>query len=209
VGTTLFKSGRLAMALQRYKMVSEIFNHIDKWKDENKVKAKELKHVCELNKAACYLKMAQYVEAKKACDDALKEKPQNVKALYRRAQALLELKEFGECIRDCKTVVGIDPQNKDARALLKKAQLGQKEVDKQAKGLFANMCKALGKGPIPEPGRTKQTEEDDEDMDEEADMKLEAEDVANAKQPDVEMPDAAAADSDAKMPDAAATPVVA
>jgi hypothetical protein len=35
--------------------------------------------------------------------------------------------------------------------LLKQAQAGQKEEDKKAKGLFANMCKALGKGRIPEP----------------------------------------------------------
>merc|ERR1712136_295403 len=43
------------------------------------------------------------------------------------------------------------------------AQAGQKEDDKMSKGLFANMCKALGKGPIPEPGKSKAPEYDSED----------------------------------------------
>merc|ERR1739845_274950 len=58
-------------------------------------------------------------------------------------------------ILDCKRVINIDAQNKDARALLKQAQAGQKEDDKKSKGMFANMCKALGKGPIPEPYKAK------------------------------------------------------
>jgi FK506-binding protein 4/5 len=95
----------------------------------------------------------------------LKDEKQNVKAMYRRAQAEYGLKNFEESIRDCKSVVAIDAQNKDARSLLKQAQAGQKEVDKQAKGLFTNMCKALGKGPIPPPGMTKRPYEDMEDED--------------------------------------------
>jgi FKBP-type peptidyl-prolyl cis-trans isomerase len=178
VGTALFKKGRLAMALQRYKKVGDIFNYIDNFKEENKAKAKELKGACELNKAACHLKLKDYSEAKKSCEAVLKDEKQNVKALYRRAQAECGLKNFMECIHDCKAVVGIDAQNKDARALLKQAQAGQKEVDKQAKGLFANMCKALGKGPIPDPGKTKRPfENEDEEMDEAGADKAEGEDA--------------------------------
>merc|ERR1712070_1144046 len=95
---------------------------------------------------------------KKACATVLKEESQNVKALYRRAQAEHGLKNFSDCIRDCKRVVELDAQNKEARAL-------QKEEDKKSKGLFANMCKALGKGPIPEPYKAKRPHEDDMDDD--------------------------------------------
>merc|ERR1712194_825834 len=73
----------------------------------------------------------------------------NVKATFRRAQAECGLKNFMECIRDCKKVVELDAKNREARELLKQAQAGQKEEDKKSKGLFANMCKALGKGLIP------------------------------------------------------------
>mmetsp|Transcript_67430 Transcript_67430/g.191146 ORF Transcript_67430/g.191146 Transcript_67430/m.191146 type:complete len:487 (+) Transcript_67430:1-1461(+) len=167
VGTTLFKSGRLGLALQRYKKVGDLLSYTDNFKEENKARAAELKQTCELNKAACYLKMQDYAEAKKACDAVLKDKKQNAKALYRRAQAELGLKNFSECIADCKRVVEVDNQNREARQLLKQAQAGQKEVDRQAKGLFANMCKALGKGPIPAPGRSAAAADDEEDDEEE------------------------------------------
>lgn len=175
IGTSLFKSGRIDMALQRYKKVGDMFNYIDNFKDGNKEKATELKKACLLNSAACYLKLKEHFEAKGACDKVLKEDSQNVKAVFRRAQAQLGMKNFIECIADCKKVVELDASNKEARLLLKQAQAGQKEEDKKSKGLFANMCKALGKGPIPEPFKDKRKfgddtseGEDDAPMEEEA-----------------------------------------
>merc|ERR1712113_1382302 len=103
----------------------------------------------------------------------LKDDRHNVKAMYRRAQAEHGLKNFAECIRDCKSIVEVDSQNRDARALLKQAVAGQKEVDKQAKELYQSMCKALGKGPIPEPGKTKPVESDFEDDPEDVPMEEE------------------------------------
>merc|ERR1719162_741396 len=182
VGANLFKAGRSSMALQRYKRVVDCFSYIDGIKDENnKNKAKELKKACELNKAACYLKLEDYIEAKKACEAVLKDEASNVKAIYRRAQAYLALKEFPECMRDCKKVVELDAQNRDARSLIKQAQAGQKEEDKKSKGLFANMCKALGKGPIPEPFVAKKSQEDGMDSEDDEDgatMDMEASEMA-------------------------------
>merc|ERR1719210_3078425 len=144
-----------------------MFNYIDNFKEENKMKAKELKKNCDLNSAACHLKLKNYSDAKTACAAVLKDDTGNIKALYRRAQAEFGLKNFMECISDCKKIITANPQNKEARALLKEASAGQKLCDKQAKGLFANMCKALGKGPIPEPYKAKlggnDFDEDEED----------------------------------------------
>merc|ERR1712063_143797 len=163
VGSTLFKHGRIALALERYKKVAEMFSYVDSMKDETmKTKAKDLKRLCELNKAACFLKVKEYAEAKKACDLVLKDEPNNVKAMFRKAQAHYEMKDIQDCIRDLKRLIEIDPQNKDARTLMKKAQVAQKEDDKKSKGLFTNMCKALGKGPIPEPYREKKSYGDEE-----------------------------------------------
>merc|ERR1712137_1342803 len=156
MGSTLFKQGRTALALERYKKVAEMFSYIDSMKDETmKTKAKDLKKICELNKAACFLKLKEYGEAKKACDTVLKEEPNNVKAMFRKAQACYEMKDIQDCIRDLKRLIEIDVQNKEARVLMKKAQVAQKEDDKKSKGLFTNMCKALGKGPIPDPYKEK------------------------------------------------------
>lgn len=43
-------------------------------------------------RALCYLTLKQYKEAVQDCTEALRLDPKNVKALYRRAQALKELK---------------------------------------------------------------------------------------------------------------------
>merc|ERR1719329_2141132 len=84
-------------------------------------------------------------------------------------------------MRDCKKVVEIDAQYKEARVLLKQAQALQKEEDKKSKGMFANMCRALGKGPIPEPYVAKRPHEDDMDddyEDEEDDVPMDGDDKA-------------------------------
>jgi len=188
VGAALFKGGRVALAYERYKKVAELFNYIDNFKEENKAKAKTLKKACELNKAACALKLKDYTDAKKACDEVLKNDSANSKALYRHAQAEFHLKNFDECRRGVKRLLDSDAQNKDARALLKQCQAAQKEEDKKSKGLFQNMCKALGKGPIPSPGKTKDPmagmDDEDDDMEDNAEEKTDekmAEDKAEEK----------------------------
>lgn len=47
---------------------------------------------CLCCRALCYLALKQYKEAVQDCTEALRLDPKNVKALYRRAQALKELK---------------------------------------------------------------------------------------------------------------------
>jgi len=190
VGGALFKAARWRMALGRYKKIIELFNYLDGMKDEEKkAKAKELKKLCELNSAACNLKLKEFPEAQKNCDNVLKEEASNVKALFRRAQAHQGNKNYMVCMADLKKVVEIDPQNREARALMKEAQAGQKEDDKKSKGLFAKMCQGLGKGPIPPPGKSNpdndyadeddDMEDDDEGKGENKDEEMAAQDEEN------------------------------
>merc|ERR1712137_537397 len=123
-------------------------------------KAINLKRQCELNKAACFLKLREYADAKKSCDVVLKDQSNNVKAMYRKAQACYEMKDIQECTRGLKRLIEIDSQNRDARGLLKRAHVAQKEEDKKSKSLFTNMCKALGRGPLPEPYKKKKADND-------------------------------------------------
>mmetsp|Transcript_32937 Transcript_32937/g.61405 ORF Transcript_32937/g.61405 Transcript_32937/m.61405 type:complete len:586 (+) Transcript_32937:74-1831(+) len=162
VGSNHFRTGRIQMALGRYKKVIEVFNYTDNMKEPNKTKAKDLKKACELNSASCQLKLKEYKEAEKHCNNVLKEEAMSVKALYRRAQAHIGLKNFMDSMADLKKLIEVDPKNREARTLFKEAQAGQKEEDKKSKGLFANMCKALGKGPIPTPSQDKKIVDDDE-----------------------------------------------
>jgi len=71
------------------------------------------------------------------------------------------MKDIQDCMRGLKRLIEIDAQNKEARGLTKKAKVAQKEDDRRSKGLFTNMCKALGKGPLPEPYKDKKSCSDD------------------------------------------------
>lgn len=174
------------MAQEKFKKIGDLFNYVDNYKDEeNKGKAKELKRVCELNKAACALKLNDYQAAKTSCNTVLKDESDNVKALFRRAQADYFLQNFMDCMTDLKRLIEIDSGNTEAKRLMKQAQMGQKEQDKKSKGMYAKMCQALGKGPIPEPGKAthpRDYSEDDMD-DDEGDVEAPTKTVAEVAPP--------------------------
>lgn len=56
--------------------------------DEEKQQAKVLKITCNLNNAACKLKLKEYKQAEKLCSKGLELDSKNVKALYRRVASL-------------------------------------------------------------------------------------------------------------------------
>lgn len=165
----LFKNQRFELALKSYKGVIDLFNYIDNFKEESKTAAKTLKTTCELNKAACLLKTGDWVGTKTACNAVLKEESSNIKALFRRANALKELGEYDEAMKDCKTILEKDKANPDARRLIPKLKELQKVEDNKSKNMFANMCKGLGKLNTPEPYKDNKVlpDDDDDDDDEE------------------------------------------
>lgn len=64
------------------------------------------------------------------------------------AQAEMGLKNFSECIADCKKVLQLDQQNRDAKILLRQAIADQKEADKKSKAVFAsNLARIFFCGP--------------------------------------------------------------
>merc|ERR1719350_1070644 len=140
VGASLWKAGRVNMALKRYANIVQLLAYIDGFQEENKPKAKDIKKSCELNKALCQLKLENFVEAKKTCVAVLSYDAENKKALFRRAQADFQLANYEDCIRELKQLATKDPQDKDVRTLLKRAQAAQKEEDRKAKATFAKMC---------------------------------------------------------------------
>lgn len=140
-GGALFKRNRMWLAQARYDVITRMFLNTDKIQDEKvKAEAVELKRDCELNKAMCLLKLGDYEGAKKSCTTVLdRHDSKNIKALFRRATALVELKDYNPAMDDLKRLLEIQEDNADAKRLLQKAVRLQKEVDKQIKGMYAKM----------------------------------------------------------------------
>lgn len=100
-GNEEFNKGNWSEALDCYT------NALKLVKEENSEKAIYYK-----NRAAAYLKLLDYENVIKDCDNALKICANDPKALFRRCQALEALERFEEAYRDAKNIILCDPNNK-------------------------------------------------------------------------------------------------
>ncbi|ODN02889.1 Protein unc-45 B [Orchesella cincta] len=93
----LFKVGQYENAIDLCNKALEIC------KDDN------LRCILHKNAAASHLKLKEYDDTIKHCDKALEMKPQDPKALYRRALALEALERFEEAYRDAQKALVASP----------------------------------------------------------------------------------------------------
>ncbi|NXF28662.1 TOM34 protein, partial [Nyctibius bracteatus] len=117
--------GRTAAGTERARTLKEEGNELVKKGNHKKAIEKyseslKLNQECATytNRALCYLTLKQYKEAVQDCTEALRLDPKNVKAFYRRAQALKELKDYRSSIADIKSLLKIEPKNTAALRLL-------------------------------------------------------------------------------------------
>ncbi|XP_071439068.1 peptidyl-prolyl cis-trans isomerase D isoform X3 [Hetaerina americana] len=84
----------------------------------------EIMHNCLLNLSAVKLRLNQYKDAIGLCDKVLAHDCTNVKAMYRRGQALSRLNEYELALKDFTSALKIVPNDKDIIAeinIVKKA----------------------------------------------------------------------------------------
>ncbi|TXG60926.1 hypothetical protein EZV62_012289 [Acer yangbiense] len=110
-GNALFKAGKYARAAKRYEKAVKYIEYDSSFGEEEKKQAKALKVACNLNDAACKLKLKEYKQAEKLCTKVLELESRNVKALYRRAQAYIQLADLDLAEFDIKKALEIDPDN--------------------------------------------------------------------------------------------------
>ncbi|XP_023548585.1 peptidyl-prolyl cis-trans isomerase FKBP62-like [Cucurbita pepo subsp. pepo] len=138
-GNVLFKSGKFARASKRYEKAVKFIEYDSSFSEDEKKQAKALKVACNLNNAACKLKLKQYNEAEKLCTKVLELESSNVKALYRRAQAYIELTDFDLAEFDIKKALDIDPNNRDVKLEYKTLKEKVKEYNKKDAKFYGNM----------------------------------------------------------------------
>ncbi|KAI8470001.1 MAG: hypothetical protein J3K34DRAFT_421882 [Monoraphidium minutum] len=151
-GNAAYKAGKLERAARLYGRAKELVGDdeagLDREKDGPEVRAqlKDIRKSVLLNLAAVELKRGSFREAQRHTSKVLETDPSNVKALYRRAQALVGLQELLEAERDVKVALDMEPASADLAALSKRIKLLIKQLNKKEAGLYKSMFKALGKG---------------------------------------------------------------
>lgn len=142
-GNALFKLGKYHRASKRYEKAAKLIEYDTSFSDEEKKQSKALKVTCNLNNAACKLKLKNYKEAEKLCTKVLEVENRNVKALYRRAQAYIQLTDLDLAELDIKKALEIDPDNRDVKLEYRSLKEKIKEYNKKDAKFYGNMFARL------------------------------------------------------------------
>ncbi|KAJ0052947.1 hypothetical protein Pint_01481 [Pistacia integerrima] len=144
-GNTLFKAGKYARASKKYEKAVKYIEYDSSFSEEEKKQAKALKVACNLNDAACKLKLKEYKQAEKLCTKVLELESRNVKALYRRAQAYIHMSDLDLAEFDIKKALEIDPDNREVKQEYKTLKEKLKEFNKKEAKFYGNMFAKMSK----------------------------------------------------------------
>ncbi|XP_024031211.1 70 kDa peptidyl-prolyl isomerase [Morus notabilis] len=138
-GNLLFKAGKFWCASKKYEKENYLIEFDHSFTDDEKYQAQTLWLSCQLNNAACKLKMDEFLQASKLCTKVLEVDPFNIKALYRRSQAYLRISELEKAEEDIRRALRIDPNNRDVKLVHKELKDKQMEYVKYQSEIFSSM----------------------------------------------------------------------
>ncbi|KAF4384378.1 hypothetical protein F8388_004611 [Cannabis sativa] len=144
-GNALFKAGKYERASKRYEKAVGFVEYDSSFSDEEKQQAKVLKITCNLNNAACKLKLKDYKQAGTLFTKVLDLDSKNVKALYRRAQAYIQLVDLDSAEIDIKKALEIEPDNRDVKMEYKLLKEKVREYNKKDAQFYNNIFAKMNK----------------------------------------------------------------
>ncbi|KAI7748811.1 hypothetical protein M8C21_019574 [Ambrosia artemisiifolia] len=144
-GNSLFKKQKYERASKRYEKALSFIEYDSAFNEDEKQQAKLLKNSCNLNNAACKLKLRDYKQAVKLCTKVLDADSKNVKAFYRRAQACIQLVDLDLAEMDIKKALEIDPDNRDVKLEYKLLREKVKEYNKKDAQFYGNIFTKMNK----------------------------------------------------------------
>lgn len=163
-GNALFKLGKYARASKRYEKGAKFIEYDTSFSEEEKKQSKALKIQINLNDAACKLKLKDYKQAEKLCTKVLELDSRNVKALYRRAQAYIQMADLDLAELDIKKALEIDPDNRDVKLEYRTLKEKMKEYNKREAKFYGNMFAKMSKLEQMESDKSGETKQDAEPM---------------------------------------------
>lgn len=147
-GVALYKSVRIVEAFFKFSKACKILitlEPIDDHETEETLRKDidNLRKVLYNNMAECHLIRGSYERAIKLCDKVLAREENNVKALYRRAVANENLKDYETALADMERVGDLEPRNSAARERLvlyrSKVAEAKKRYDNIVRKMFPSL----------------------------------------------------------------------
>uniref|UniRef100_A0A914ULF8 peptidylprolyl isomerase n=1 Tax=Plectus sambesii TaxID=2011161 RepID=A0A914ULF8_9BILA len=138
-GTKFFSEGKMRLAVDKYKRVVELLEHEKELEADQQTRRNALMVAAHLNMSLVLLKEGETVASIEQCDKVLEINPDNVKALYRRAQARQQQNDDDLAIGDYKRVLELEPSNKAAQQGINVCQHKLAEFKRAEKQKFARM----------------------------------------------------------------------
>lgn len=133
-GNELFKGGNFRPAAARY---HKALTHASKFFDlspDDEIEVNQLKLSLYLNLAQCYIKLENWDNTLRNCDDALNIDANNSKALFRRSVVWEAKKDYEKALDDLKRAEELNPEDKlIVKAKEKILKLIAKEKEKEKK----------------------------------------------------------------------------
>mmetsp|Transcript_87816 Transcript_87816/g.175684 ORF Transcript_87816/g.175684 Transcript_87816/m.175684 type:complete len:401 (-) Transcript_87816:9-1211(-) len=115
-GNDFFEEGQYDRAYLQYRSLLTYYEYTFPEDDEGWKLIDGLRFTCNLNAAAASLKLpGMHQEVLQNCYEALQKEPGNIKALYRRAQALRALDRFDEARGDLQQALAVRPHDAQLR----------------------------------------------------------------------------------------------
>jgi len=132
IGNEYFKKGDYNSALDKYEKAIQYFNSASKADNATRISL-------WLNSSMASLKLGDHQSVLEKTDYVLDKDPNNVKALFRRAQSYIALKEYENAKKDLVAAVKIDPSNSDVRKEYERVKKLEEDERKKQSKVYANM----------------------------------------------------------------------
>ena len=113
-------------------------NDTDKDED-SQIQALEVSLI--LNLSACMLATEQWEAAKSNCDKALSIQEDNPKALFRRGQALFQIRDYDSSLQDLHRACALQPDDKKIHQEFAKVKKAKFELTQKEKNIYSKMFK--------------------------------------------------------------------
>jgi len=150
--TEQFKLLNYEAAAEKYEVAADKYYTAEPEADTLVASCEIARVACLNNAAMCYLKLESWTKAKAACDKVLgvDGMEQNVKALFRRGQASLQLGALNDAKADLLAAAKLEPKNKEIRDAFETAKTKVEAVKAAEKaamgsGMAAGLARAAAK----------------------------------------------------------------